>query len=85
MNNIEKQMISVLKELKNDYGVFEIKAEFESEGSRMEELMRLKDVTSSVGIPIILKFRDWDLRFLQIEPPINPKPITAMFMINILG
>ena len=55
MNNIEKQMISVLKELKNDYGVFEIKAEFESEGSRMEEMMRLKDVTSYVDLPIILK------------------------------
>jgi len=55
MNNIEKQMISVLKELKNDYGVFEIKAEFESEGSRMEEMMRLKDITSYVDLPIILK------------------------------
>jgi hypothetical protein len=48
-------MIEVLKRLKNDYGVFEIKAEFEAEGSRMEELMRLKDITSSVGLPIILK------------------------------
>ena len=55
MNNIEKQMISVLKELMNDYGVFEIKAEFESEGSRMEEMMRLKDITSYVDLPIILK------------------------------
>jgi len=55
MNKIERTMISVLKELKDDYGVFEIKAEFESEGSRMEEMMRLKDITSNVGLPIILK------------------------------
>lgn len=55
MNVIEKKMIEQLKILKNDYGVFEVKAEFEAEGSRMEEMMRLKDVTSSVGIPIILK------------------------------
>ena len=48
-------MIEVLKCLKNDYGVFEIKAEFEAEGSRMEEMMRLKDITSYVGLPIILK------------------------------
>jgi hypothetical protein len=48
-------MLEVLKRLKNDYGVFEIKAEFEAEGSRMEELMRLKDITSAVGLPIILK------------------------------
>lgn len=55
MNGLEMQMVEVLKELKNDYGVFEIKAEFEAEGSRMEEMMRLKDVTSKVDLPIILK------------------------------
>jgi hypothetical protein len=55
MNILEYQMIEILKALKNDYGVFEIKAEFEAEGSRMEELMRLKDITTLVGLPIILK------------------------------
>lgn len=55
MNQIEKKIVDVLKELSNEYGVFEIKAEFEAEGSRMEEMMRLKDVTSAVGLPIILK------------------------------
>lgn len=55
MNKNEKEMIEVLKILKEEYGVIEIKAEFEAEGSRMEELMRLKDVTSSANLPIILK------------------------------
>jgi hypothetical protein len=55
MNILEYQMIDILKSLKNEYGVFEIKAEFEAEGSRMEELMRLKDITTFVGLPIILK------------------------------
>ncbi|MDO8489270.1 MAG: aldolase/citrate lyase family protein [Candidatus Omnitrophota bacterium] len=55
MNILEYQMIDVLKILKNEYGVFEIKAEFEAEGSRMEEMMRLKDITTFVGLPIILK------------------------------
>lgn len=55
MNVLEYEMIELLKKLKNEYGVFEIKAEFEAEGSRMEELMRLKDITSFVGLPIILK------------------------------
>lgn len=55
MNVLEYQMIDVLKILKNEYGVFEIKAEFEAEGSRMEEMMRLKDITTFVGLPIILK------------------------------
>jgi len=55
MNILEYQMVDILKILKNDYGVFEIKAEFEAEGSRLEEMMRLKDVTTFVGLPIILK------------------------------
>ena len=55
MNKLEYELIEVLKRLKNDYGVFEIKAEFEAEGSRMEEMMRLKDITTYVGLPIILK------------------------------
>jgi len=48
MNVLEYEMVEVLKKLKDDYGVFEIKAEFEAEGSRMEEMMRLKDVTTFV-------------------------------------
>jgi len=55
MNKLEYEMIDVLKRLKQDYGAFEIKAEFEAEGSRMEEMMRLKDITTYVGLPIILK------------------------------
>jgi 4-hydroxy-2-oxoheptanedioate aldolase len=55
MNILEREMVVVLRELKEKYGVFEIKAEFEAEGSRMEEMMRLKDVTTTVGLPIILK------------------------------
>ena len=55
MNALEREMKSILTELKEAYGVFELKAEFEAEGSRMVELMRLKDVASSVDLPIILK------------------------------
>lgn len=55
MNRQEFEMIELLKKLKNEYGVIEIKAEFEAEGSRIEELMRLKDVSSYVNLPIILK------------------------------
>jgi 2-keto-3-deoxy-L-rhamnonate aldolase RhmA len=55
MNIIEQEMVDVLKKLKNDYGVIEIKAEYENEGSRQDELMRLKDVASKVNLPIIIK------------------------------
>ena len=55
MNKIERKIIEVLKCLKEEHGVFEIKAEFEAEGSRIEEMMRLNDITSALDMPIILK------------------------------
>ncbi|MFA5149952.1 MAG: aldolase/citrate lyase family protein [Candidatus Omnitrophota bacterium] len=55
MNVLEYEMIELLKKLKNEYGVFEIKAEYENEGSRQVELMRLKDVADAAGLPLILK------------------------------
>ena len=55
MNIVERKMLDVLVNLKEEFGVFEIKAEFEAEGSRLDEMMRLKDITSHVGLPIILK------------------------------
>ncbi|CAB1064784.1 FIG00827595: hypothetical protein [Olavius sp. associated proteobacterium Delta 1] len=55
MNAIEYEMIELLKRLKNEYGVIEIKAEYENEGSRQVELMRLKDVAEKVNLPIIIK------------------------------
>ena len=45
MNILEYEMLDLLKSLKEDHGVFEIKAEYENEGSRQTELMRLKDLT----------------------------------------
>ncbi|MEC7646336.1 MAG: aldolase/citrate lyase family protein [Bacteroidota bacterium] len=55
MNVLEYEMIELLKKLKNEYGVFEIKAEYENEGSRQTELMRLKDIAEKINLPIILK------------------------------
>ena len=55
MNILEYEMIELLKRLKDEYGVFEIKAEYENEGSRQVELMRLKDVACAASLPIILK------------------------------
>ncbi len=55
MNLLEYEMLEILKSLKEEYGVFEIKAEYENEGSRQTELMRLKDLTEKLNLPIILK------------------------------
>jgi len=55
MNILEKQMSVLLIDLKENYDVIEIKAEFEAEASRMVELSRLKDVISSAGLTLMLK------------------------------
>lgn len=55
MNLLEYEMLDVLKSLKEEHGVFEIKAEYENEGSRQTELMRLKDLTEKLNLPIIIK------------------------------
>lgn len=49
MTNLEKQLVELLRQLKTTYGITGVKAEFEAEGSRREELMRLKDVMDKVG------------------------------------
>ena len=44
MNILEYEMIEMLKVLKEKHDVFEIKAEYENEGTRETELMRLKEL-----------------------------------------
>lgn len=55
MNSLERQMVELLRDLRDNHGVTEVKAEFESEGARLNELMRLKDIASRCGVGIILK------------------------------
>jgi 4-hydroxy-2-oxoheptanedioate aldolase len=55
MNRVELQMVNLLTELKQEYNVTGIKAEFEAEGTRLEEAMRLKDVTSTAGLNLNIK------------------------------
>lgn len=55
MNVLEREMMVLLKDLKENHDVIRIKAEFEAEASRMIELSRLKDVTSAVQLPLMMK------------------------------
>ena len=55
MNVLEREMMGILRELRDECGCVQIKAEFEAEGTRMPELTRLKDVTSAVGLPLLMK------------------------------
>lgn len=55
MNNLEKKMIDQLKDLKENHHAIGIKAEFEAEGTRLEEALRLKEVITKAGLDLTIK------------------------------
>lgn len=55
MNKLEQEMTALLNDLKANFHVTGIKAEFEAEGTRLEEAMRLKDVTAAAGLGLNIK------------------------------
>jgi len=55
MNSLEIRMVDTLKDLKENHHVVGIKAEFEAEGTRMEEALRLKEVITKAGLELTIK------------------------------
>ena len=53
MNTLE--MTSILRDLKENYQVTGIKAEFEDEGTRFDEALKLKELASHVGLNLTIK------------------------------
>jgi len=55
MNSLELKMVDTLKDLKDNHHVCGIKAEFEAEGTRLEEALRLKEVVTKAGLDLTIK------------------------------
>ena len=55
MNNTSQQMLDILKCLKEEYNVIAIKAEFEAEGSRTDELVMLNEIVFRADMKLYIK------------------------------
>lgn len=55
MTNLENAMVQLLIDLRDNHNVVEVKAEFETEASRMDELLRLKEIVGNVKLGLVIK------------------------------
>jgi len=55
MNDIEKRMLDNLRRGREQYGVVAVKAEFEAEGTRSDEFLRLLEIARRADVNVALK------------------------------
>ncbi len=84
MNSLEHKMVDALQDLRENHAVIGVKAEFEAEGTRLEEALRLKEVVTKAGIGLTIKIggcealRDmYECRSIGVERLVAPMIETA--------
>ena len=55
MNKTERKMLDILKSLKEEHNIVAVKAEFEAEGSRTDELVMLNEVIFKANVDLYIK------------------------------
>ena len=92
MNILERKMLDALTELKEKYNVYGIKAEFEAEGTRTEDLIKLQYVVAKAGLKICMKIggceavRDIDqCKLFNINAVMAPMIESAFAMKKFIG
>lgn len=55
MNRFEKEMVDILCDLRENYSVINVRAEFEAEGARFEEVLKLQNIAHLANLPLTFK------------------------------
>ena len=87
MNTLENKMTDTLIDLKENYNVIGVKAEFEAEGTRLTEALRLKEIATKAGLNLTIKIggceaiKDmYDARTIGVNTIVAPMIETAYAM-----
>lgn len=92
MNITESKMVDTLKDLAENYFIEGVKAEFEAEGTRKEEALRLKEVVMKAGVSLTIKIggcealRDmYECREIGVERLVAPMVESAFALKKFLA